>query len=87
MGAFKHWVYTDEGSRYGLGFMMVTDRYFAANPLPNGSYFWGGFYHTKFYIDPKHKLISLYFSQIFPTSQVEDVTRKYNVLTQQAIEK
>ena len=87
MGNFKHWIYTDEGSRYGLGFMLVTDRYFAANPLPNGSYYWGGFYHTKFYIDPKHKVIALYFSQIFPASQVEDVTRKYNVLTQQAIEK
>jgi CubicO group peptidase (beta-lactamase class C family) len=87
MSNFKHWVYTDEGSRYGLGFMVVTDRFFAANALPNGAYSWGGFYHTKFYIDPKHKLIALYFSQIFPASQVEDVTRKYNVLTQQAIEK
>lgn len=87
MGTYKHWIYTDEGSRYGLGFMVVMDRFFAANALPNGSYYWGGFYHTKFYIDPKHNLIALYFSQIFPTSQVEEVTRKYNVLTQQAIEK
>lgn len=87
MGAHKSWVYSDEGIRYGLGFMVVTDRYPGANVLPNGSYYWGGFYHTKFYIDPKHKLIALYFSQIFPTTQVEDVTRKYNILTQQAIEK
>jgi len=87
MGENKSWVYSDEGIKYGLGFMFVTDRYPAALPLPNGSYYWGGFYHTKFYIDPKHKLIALYFSQIFPTGQVEDVTRKYNVLTQQAIEK
>jgi CubicO group peptidase (beta-lactamase class C family) len=89
MGTLKSWVpaYADEGIRYGLGFMVLIDRYPAALPLPNGSHYWGGFYHTKFYIDPQHKVIGLYFSQIFPTGQVEDVTRKYNVLTQQAIEK
>jgi len=89
MGTLKSWVpaYADEGIRYGLGFMVLIDRYPAALPLPNGSHYWGGFYHTKFYIDPKHKLIALYLSQIFPTGQVEDVTRKFNTLTQQAIEK
>jgi CubicO group peptidase (beta-lactamase class C family) len=87
MGNNKIWWIPDEGMKYGLGFMMVADRYFAANSLPNGSYYWGGFYHTRFYIDPKHKLVALYFSQIRPYDQVDDVIRKYFILTQQAIEK
>ena len=87
MGDHKIWWMPVEGMRYGLGFMVITDRYPSASVLPNGTYSWGGFYHTRFYINPKHNLIAMHFSQIYPNNQVDDVIRKYFVLTQQAIVK
>ncbi len=87
MGDYKIWWIPDGGMKYGLGVMTITDRYGTANALPNGSYYWGGFYHTRFYVDSKHDLIAMYFSQIRPYGQVDDVVRKYFNLTQQAIEK
>lgn len=87
MGDFKMWWIPEGGMKYALGVMTITDRQSSANSLPNGSYYWGGFYHTRFYVDPKHNLIALYFSQIRPYAQVDDVPRKFFNLTQQAVEK
>jgi len=87
MGDHKIWWIPQGGMRYGLGFMTITDQYATANFIPNGTYYWGGFYHTRFYIDPKHNLIAMYFSQIRPYNQVDDVINRYFILTQQAIVK
>jgi len=87
MGDYKMWWIPDGGMKYALGVMTITDRQAAAHSLPNGSFYWGGFFHTRFYVDPKHNLIALYFSQIRPYAQVDDVIRKFFNLTQQAVEK
>jgi CubicO group peptidase (beta-lactamase class C family) len=85
MGDHKIWWIPGGGMAYGLGFMVITDRYASANALPNGTFYWGGFYHTRFYINPKHNLIAMYYSQIRPYNQVDDVLRKYFNMVQQAI--
>ncbi len=81
------WWIPDGSVKYGLGFGILTDRDASANSRPNGTYFWSGFYHTRFYIDPKHDLIAMYYSQIYPNNHVEDVINEYFDLTQQAIVK
>ena len=32
-----------------------------------GSYYWGGFYHTSFVIDPKEDMIAIFMGQLHPT--------------------
>jgi CubicO group peptidase (beta-lactamase class C family) len=34
-----------------------------------GSYYWGGFYHTGFWVDPEKKLVGVLMTQIFPSDQ------------------
>jgi CubicO group peptidase (beta-lactamase class C family) len=73
--------------KYGLGFSLYVDPVASASPLPKGSYEWLGIYNTKFYIDPKHHMVAIYLTQLFPNMQVNDLNQKFNVLTQQAIVK
>jgi len=49
------------GFQFGLGFRI--DR--------NGTYSWGGAAGTRFWIDPKNKLITVYMVQINPTGQFD----------------
>ena len=34
-----------------------------------GSYYWGGFYHTGFWVDPEKKLVGVIMTQVFPSEQ------------------
>ena len=49
-----------------------------------GEYNWGGFFYTKFWIDPKEKLIAVMMSQLNPNIHL-DIDKKLSVLTYQAI--
>lgn len=49
------------GFQFGLGFRIDKD----------GIYSWGGAAGTRFWIDPKNKLIAIYMVQINPTSQFD----------------
>ncbi len=54
--------------RFGYGFGIVAgggkDQVAAV-----GSYYWGGFYHTGFLVDPKKKLVGVLMTQLFPSDQ------------------
>jgi CubicO group peptidase (beta-lactamase class C family) len=34
-----------------------------------GSYSWGGFYNTGFWVDPKNKLVGVLMTQLYPSDQ------------------
>lgn len=71
--------------KYGLGFGIVHNRDATGNILSNGSYLWGGFYCTRFIINPKQDLVYMFFAQLHPYSHINDMIMKYNVLVHQAI--
>jgi CubicO group peptidase (beta-lactamase class C family) len=57
-----------EGAGFGLGFAItrnVTDREAAGSV---GSYWWGGFFHTAFIVDPVEDMISIFMSQLRPNN-------------------
>ena len=52
--------------RFGYGFGLVA----AASkdePASVGSYSWGGFYSTSFWVDPQKKLVGVLMTQIYPS--------------------
>jgi CubicO group peptidase (beta-lactamase class C family) len=52
--------------RFGYGFGIVA----AAGkdePASVGSYGWGGFYNTGFWVDPQKKLVGVLMTQIYPS--------------------
>jgi CubicO group peptidase (beta-lactamase class C family) len=63
IGDLKFMMRTD---RFGYGFAIVT----AAGkdqPASVGSYSWGGFYNTGFWVDPQKKLVGVLMTQIYPS--------------------
>ena len=54
--------------KYGLGFgLMLTPATAAAPPVLN-RYYWGGFFSTNFWIDPRHELVAVIMTQVLPTN-------------------
>jgi len=53
------------GFRFGLGFG-VAGKPSPGDPATEGSYSWGGFFHTYFLVDPEKQLVMIFMTQIFP---------------------
>jgi CubicO group peptidase (beta-lactamase class C family) len=51
------------GWGFTLGFGILTDPAAAKSRLPAGSYGWGGFYGTQFWIDPTNRVVGLVMTQ------------------------
>jgi CubicO group peptidase (beta-lactamase class C family) len=71
--------------KYGLGFGVVKNRDATGSILSNGTFNWGGFYYTRFAINPEQKLIFMFFSQLHPYRHIIDLEQKYLTVTHQAI--
>lgn len=54
------------GRKFGLGFAIVEDPGRAGVPHSPGSYYWGGFFNTRFFVDPSQELIGIFLSQRYP---------------------
>ena len=52
------------GITYGLGFSLITDEGAGRNPKSPGTYEWGGYFNTKFFIDPREELIFVGMTQV-----------------------
>ncbi len=55
--------------RFGYGFGVVAGSN-ADQMAANGSYYWGGFYSTTFWVDPEKKLVAVFMTQLFPGSHL-----------------
>ena len=56
------------GFGYGFG---VTTQAGADTKDPAGTFSWGGIYFTDFWADPKHEVIGIMMTQIYPSGQVK----------------
>ena len=54
------------GNTYCLGFNLRTEEGAAINSKSPGTYEWGGYFSTKFFIDPKEDLIFVGMTQVLP---------------------
>jgi CubicO group peptidase (beta-lactamase class C family) len=62
-----------------LGFGITSAKSAARNPRNEGSYAWGGYYGTTYWVDPKEHLICLLLTQQTPNSH-GDLGEKFEVL-------
>ena len=56
---------------FGLGFGIFTDKSAAKSPPSVGTFYWGGFFSSSYWIDPKEKIIAQLFLQQYPNSHGE----------------
>ena len=73
-----------KGYRFGLGFAVLTDLAKSVNIGSEGNLSWGGIFYTRFWVDPKEKLIGITMAQQFPFSHL-DAFKKFQTLTYQAL--
>jgi CubicO group peptidase (beta-lactamase class C family) len=73
------------GDGFGLGFGVVRDIGQAGDMVGSaGTYYWGGFFSTTFWIDPKEDLIGILMTQFRPFSPYS-ILKQFRVLTYQAV--
>lgn len=53
-----------DNASFSLGFMLYTDGPNKQSPKSSGTYEWGGYFNTKFFIDPKQQLVFTGMTQI-----------------------
>jgi CubicO group peptidase (beta-lactamase class C family) len=57
------------GRKFGLGFAIIDDPGRAGFTSSRGSYYWGGFFNTRFFVDPEEEFIGIFLSQRFPRDE------------------
>lgn len=65
----------DPSTVYTLGFLKVTNGIPKREVRSTGTYSWGGFFNTQFFIDPKEELVFVGMTQISPTLRWEFWTK------------
>ena len=73
------------GGGFGLGFATVSDLGARGELGSAGEFFWGGAYHTSYWVDPAEKLTVVYMTQVLPAPGLDDFG-KVRALIYQAIE-
>lgn len=76
-------VRSTHGDRYAFGVGVRTE---SDDLTPNGSYGWGGAFHTHFWIDPEEHVVGVFMSQL-GGSDIRRQPRLFKDLVYQALEK
>jgi CubicO group peptidase (beta-lactamase class C family) len=72
------------GDKFGLGFGVVTEKGSTRTPAQEGTYSWGGAFATSYWVDPKEKLVLLFYRQLQGSTH-GDVVEKFRALVYGAI--
>ena len=74
----------DNGQGFGLGYWVIDDLGEFGSLGSEGSYGWGGAYHTTYWVDPAEELVVVYMTQLIPAKNLDDHS-KLRALIYQAI--
>ena len=77
-------LYAPAGRGFGLGFEIIDDLGAYGQIGSAGAFGWGGAYHSTYWVDPREKLVVVYFTQLIPARGVDDHA-KLRALIYQAI--
>jgi CubicO group peptidase (beta-lactamase class C family) len=72
------------GDKFGLGFGVVTEKGSTRTPAQEGTYSWGGAFATSYWVDPKEKMVLLFYRQLQGSTH-GDVVEKFRALVYGAI--
>jgi CubicO group peptidase (beta-lactamase class C family) len=72
------------GEKFGLGFAVITENNSGKTLAQAGTYSWGGAFATSYWVDPKEKMVLLFYRQLQGGSH-GDVVEKFRALVYGAI--
>ena len=70
--------------KFGLGFQIITEKSSGRTLAQAGTYSWGGAFATSYWVDPKEKIVMLFYRQLQGTTHGE-LPEKFRSLVYQAI--
>ncbi|WP_235296317.1 serine hydrolase domain-containing protein [Portibacter marinus] len=68
------------GITYGLGFQLKTEAGQAASMKSPGTFEWGGYFNTKFFIDPEEQLTFVGMTQVVPFPRGDFWEKAYSIV-------
>ena len=74
----------DAALGFGLGFSVVRPGKDLGTPASPGTFGWGGFFNTTFFIDPAEDMFGIFMSQLYPNGNL-GLQERFRVLAYQAI--
>ena len=66
-------------TKFGLGFEVVTEKSAGKSPSNPGTFSWGGAFATSYWVDPKEKMVIIFYRQVYNTSH-GDLADKFKVM-------
>ena len=69
--------------KFGLGFQIISEKN-GNIPAQAGTFSWGGAFATSYWVDPKEKMVLLFYRQLQRTTH-GDVVEKFRALTYSAL--
>jgi len=78
--------YPDAGYQFGYGFRVHSDPSSSGDVWPKGVYDWGGFFNTRFWVDPENEIIGIVMNQLYPEGKLGLPTTFRNLTYQALVE-
>lgn len=69
--------------KFGLGFQITSEEGQAKLGVTKGSFSWGGYFGTTYWVDPKEKIVAIFFAQQSPLKS--DIHDKFRAAVYQAL--
>jgi CubicO group peptidase (beta-lactamase class C family) len=79
-------LYTRDTDAFGLGFWVMKDVGYYGELGSEDSFGWGSAYYPQYFVDPKERLVGIFFTQLKPAGNL-DLVQKFKILSYQAIVK
>ncbi len=83
IGALPMWIPV-HGFRFGYGFGINTGSGADVKKDAAGTFSWGGAYYTDFWVDPKHEVIGVMMTQLYPSNHLK-LREEFHRLVNEAI--
>lgn len=71
--------------KFGLGFQVISERGSARTPAQQGTFSWGGAFATSYWVDPKERMVLLFYRQLQRTTH-GDVVEKFRAMAYGALD-
>jgi CubicO group peptidase (beta-lactamase class C family) len=81
IGGLPLWIPT-HGIGFGYGFGITTKPQDNGKGDPVGTFSWGGIYYTGFWVDPKHSLIAVMMTQVYPSEGLKLLDEFHRVVNE-----
>ncbi|MDQ3290673.1 MAG: beta-lactamase family protein [Bacteroidota bacterium] len=72
-------------NKFGLGFGVITPKGSTKLGVSEGSYEWGGYFGTSYWVDPKEGIIGLLYTQKAPNTNWGTISDKFKAMVYQCI--